>query len=70
MNRLDKDNRFDGFTVNLRQEEGEWLAHFIELPNVSAYGDTIENAVSELKIAWQLMKESYQVAGKEDCVIP
>jgi predicted RNase H-like HicB family nuclease len=57
-------SQLDGFTVNLLQEEeGEWLAHFIELPNVSAYGDTANDAVRELAIAWQAMKESYQVAN-------
>lgn len=51
---------FDGFTVSLSQDEdGDWLAHFIELPNVSAFGDTPEEALHELETAWQAMKESY-----------
>lgn len=51
---------FDGFSVNLYQDEdGDWLAHFIELPNVSAFGDTPEEAIHELETAWQAMKESY-----------
>lgn len=51
---------FDGFTVNLLQDEqGDWLAHFAELPNISAAGDSPEEAIHELEAAWQLMKESY-----------
>jgi len=51
---------FDGFTINLAEDEdGDWVAHFIELPNVSAFGDTPEEAIHELEIAWQAMKESY-----------
>jgi predicted HicB family RNase H-like nuclease len=51
---------FDGFTVTLSQdEEGDWIAHFMELPNVSAFGDTPEEAIHELSIAWRAMKESY-----------
>ncbi len=50
---------FDGFSIELFQEEGgDWAAYFEELPNVSAFGDTPENALEELKIAWDLMKES------------
>lgn len=51
---------FDGFSINLLQDdEGDWVAHFMELPNVSACGDTPEEALHELAIAWEAMKESY-----------
>ncbi len=51
---------FDGFTVTLHpDEEGDWIAHFLELPNVSAFATTPNEAVEELKEAWTLMKESY-----------
>jgi len=51
---------FDGFSIELFQEEdGDWAAYLEELPNVSAFGDTPENALEELKTAWELMKESY-----------
>ena len=41
---------FDGFTVNLfLDEDGDYLAHFVELPNVSAFGPTRANALAELK---------------------
>lgn len=50
----------DGFAVNIFEyTNGDWIAHFTELPNVSACGDTPEEAYSELVTAWQLMKKSY-----------
>ncbi len=49
---------FDGFTVNIfLDEDGDYLAHLVELPNVSAFADTPEGALKELKIAWEGMKE-------------
>ena len=52
---------FDGFTVNLYfDEDGDYLAHFVELPNVSAFGPTPAKALTELKAAWTLMKECYE----------
>ena len=55
---------FDGFTVNLfLDEDGDYLAHFVELPNVSAFGPTPAKALVELKAAWKLMKECYQEDG-------
>lgn len=51
---------FDGFSIELfLDDEGEWLAHFVELPNVSAFGNTPEEALHELQESWQGMKESY-----------
>ncbi|CDH45316.1 MAG: type II toxin-antitoxin system HicB family antitoxin [Candidatus Competibacteraceae bacterium] len=51
---------FDGFTIQLLiDDDGDWIAHFVELPNISAGGDTPEQAISELRIAWRLVKESY-----------
>ena len=56
---------FDGFTVNLfLDEDGDYLAHFVELPNVSAFSDTPEGALRELAVAWQCVKESYQHDGE------
>ncbi len=64
-------DRFDGFGVTLIEEDsGEWVAHFIELPNVSAIGDTPEEALHELEIAWEAMKESYKKHGDEIPVAP
>ena len=51
---------FDGFTVNVfLDEDGDYLAHFVEMPNVSAFSDTPEEALKELAVAWQGVKESY-----------
>lgn len=56
---------FDGFTVNLFfDEDGDYLAHFVELPNVSAFSDTPAGALRELGVAWRCLKESYQQDGE------
>jgi predicted HicB family RNase H-like nuclease len=53
-------DEFDGFSIELfRDDEGDWLAHFEELPNVSAFGNSPAEALEELKEAWIAMKESY-----------
>ena len=53
-------DEFDGFSIELfRDEDGDWLAHFEELPNVSAFGNSPEEALDELKEAWEATKESY-----------
>ncbi len=55
---------FDGFTVKMfLDEDGDYLAHFVELPNVSAFGQTPDEALVELKAAWELMKECYREDG-------
>jgi len=55
---------FDGFAINVfLDEDGDYLAHFVELPNVSAFGPTPAQALVELKTAWELMKECYQEDG-------
>ena len=43
---------------------GDWLAHLVELPNVSAFGDTPEAALDELYVAWEGMKECYRDDGE------
>src|SRR6185312_11164136 len=56
---------FDGYTVNLHLDnEGEYLACFSEMPNISAFGDTPEEALQELENAWNLMKEDYLASGE------
>lgn len=51
---------FDGFMVNVfLDEDGDYLAHFVEMPNVSAFSDTPEGALKELAVAWEGVKESY-----------
>ena len=61
---MNKDD-FDGFMVNVFfDEDGDYLAHLVELPNVSAFGATPAEALDELKTAWELMKECYQEDGE------
>ena len=56
---------FDGFMVNVFfDEDGDYLAHLVELPNVSAFGPTPADALNELKTAWELMKECYKMDGE------
>jgi predicted RNase H-like HicB family nuclease len=56
---------FDGFTINIFQDEdGDYLAHFVELPNISAYADSPELAIKELALAWNGVKESYIKHGE------
>ena len=56
---------FDGFMINVFfDEDGDYLAHLVELPNVSAFGPTPVEALAELKTAWELMKECYQADGE------
>ena len=57
-------DRFDGFATELfLDDEEDWVAHFVELPNVSACGDTPESALQELQEAWECMKASYEKHG-------
>ncbi len=57
---------FDGFTLNLYVDEtGDWLAHFVEMPNISAFGDTPEVAIDELKVAWEMVKDDLIAKGLE-----
>ena len=52
---------FDGFAINIfLDEDSDYLAHLVELPNVSAFGPTLTEALVELKEAWELMKECYR----------
>ena len=56
---------FDGFMINVFfDEDGDYLAHLVELPNVSAFGPTPAEALAELKTAWELMKECCQADGE------
>ena len=56
---------FNGFTVNLfLDEDGDYLAHLVELPNVSAFSDSPEGALRELAAEWRCLKESYQQDGE------
>ena len=57
---------FDGFIINLYvDEQGDWLAHFQEMPNISAFGDSPQEALEELKFAWELVKDDYKERNME-----
>jgi predicted RNase H-like HicB family nuclease len=63
--------QFDGFSIYLAEkEEGDFLAHFIELPEVSAFGATAKEALTELKTACEAMKESYRKHGETIPIAP
>lgn len=67
---FDKDT-FDGYTVSLRiDEDGDWLARFVEMPTVSAAGDTPDDALTELQLAWDAMKASFLKHGEEVPIAP
>jgi len=56
-------DRFDGFAVEIfLDDHGDYVAHFSELPNVSAFARTPAKALAELAVAWELVKE---VRGSE-----
>jgi predicted HicB family RNase H-like nuclease len=58
---MKKHDRFDGFTVNVfLDEDGDYMAHFVEMPNISAFGKSPEDALTELSEAWEGVKESYR----------
>ena len=64
-------DKFDGFSFQIiEDEDGEFIAHFLELPEVSASGESIEEAIKELANAWETMKESYRKHHEEIPVAP
>lgn len=68
---MEKTDRFDGFSVNIfLDDDGEYLAHFVEMPNVSAFGDSPEQTLRELETAWEGVKESLQKHGEPVPVAP
>ena len=65
------DKRFDGYGVELFvDDDGDWVAHFAEMPDISAFAGTPEKALSELAIAWRLVKEAYEAEGRPIPVPP
>jgi predicted HicB family RNase H-like nuclease len=68
---MKKNREFDGFTVSLTlDEDGDWLAAFVELPTVSAFSSKPETALDELKIAWEGVKKSFQKKKESIPVAP
>ena len=71
MRRIKMSDQFDGFSIYLGEDEdGDFLAHFIELPQVSAFAATPEDALHELKLAWEGVKESYRKHNETIPVAP
>lgn len=63
--------RFDGFSVNIFEDDsGDWVAHFVERPEVSAFGNSAENALHELAAAWEGVKQTYIEDGEPVPVSP
>ena len=68
---MENQDRFDGYSVNVfLDDDGDYLAHFVEMPEVSAFGESPEQALHELETAWQGVKESYQKHGESIPVAP
>jgi predicted HicB family RNase H-like nuclease len=68
---MEKYDRFDGYTVNVfLDDDGEYLAHFLEMPNVSAFAESPEQALRELEAAWLGVKESYKKHGETVPIAP
>jgi len=65
-----KDGRFDGFTLNLYFDGEHWLAHFVEMPEISAFASSPETAVVELQIVWDMVKGDYLESGETIPVAP
>ena len=59
-----KDGRFDGFTLRLYFDGEHWLAHFVEMLEISAFSDTPEAAVRELQTVWEMVKADYIESGE------
>ena len=36
------------------------MAHFVEMPNISAFSNTPEGALRGLSVAWKCVKETYE----------
>jgi predicted HicB family RNase H-like nuclease len=68
---MSKQDELDGCTVNVYlDEDGEYLAHFLERPEISAFADSPEDALRELKITWDGVKESYRAHDEAIPIAP
>ena len=52
-----------GFQVIWSEEDGAYIATCLDLPGVSAFGDTAEQALAEAHVALRLAVETYQEEG-------
>lgn len=68
---MEKADRFNGYSVSIfLDDDGDYLAHFVEMPNVSAFGESPEQVLHELEIAWEGVKQSYKKHGEPTPVAP
>ena len=68
---MEKKDRFDGYSVNVfLDDDGDYLAHFVEMPDISAFGESPEQALRELETAWEGVKESFRKHGEPIPVAP
>ena len=57
--------------VTRENNDGEhWLAHFVELPEISAFATSPEMAVRELQIVWEMLKVDYLESGESIPLAP
>ena len=57
-------DQFGGFRVRTQlEDDGYWTAYLDDLRGVSAHGDTSDEAVSELSVAFGLVKDDYKIRG-------
>ncbi len=66
-----KSDYFDGYSIHLAEDdEGDFVAHFVEMPTISAFGESAFEALEELKTAWMGAKESYKNHGQPVPIAP
>ncbi len=56
--------RYDGFSGLFQDDAGDWVAHFNELPEISACSSSPEAALQELGAAWEAVKQVHSEEGK------
>ena len=68
---VSRDERFGRYSVELYvDDDGDWLAHFADLPEISAFAATPEQALDKLETGWRVVKDSYRAEGKTVPVPP
>jgi predicted HicB family RNase H-like nuclease len=71
MNMGKRRDDFDGYAVEVvLDEDGQWLAHFAERPEVSAFANTPERALAELRDGWAVVKAAYVADGQSVPLAP
>jgi predicted RNase H-like HicB family nuclease len=59
MQKRERKVRFGGYSIRLfLDEDNDWVAYLMELPSISAFGDSPKKALRELGVAWAAAKES------------